>query len=58
MPVESFLCPSMEVAGTLETSAINVTSDYMHERPFLDAQKTVYIAIGLAYHSTGSEDKI
>lgn len=58
MPVESFLCPSLEVAGTLETSEINVTSEYMHERPFLDTQKKVYIALGLLYHSAGSEAKI
>lgn len=58
MPVESFLCLSMKVAGTLETSAINVTSDYMHETPFLDAQKIVYIALGLLYHPTGSVDNM
>lgn len=52
--MESFLCPSTEVSGTLETSAINVTS----EAPFLDAQKTVYVALDLRYHSTGSEDKL
>jgi len=48
----------MEVAGTLETSAINVTSDCMHETPFLDTHKTVYIALSLLYHSRSSEDKV